>query len=211
MTILSSDGAARDWVRERFGVSRETMLADFAEMVRAEASNQNLVSAATLDQLWLRHIADSAQLLTMLPKPPTADDLWIDIGTGAGFPGVVAAILVPCRVRLVEPRKRRAAFLAESVAALGLHDRVEVAATKIEQQTGKARIISARAVAVLPALLQSAAHLARRDTIWLLPKGVNALEEVAVARKTWHGSFHVEQSLTQPGSLILIATGVARR
>ncbi|MBA4049131.1 MAG: 16S rRNA (guanine(527)-N(7))-methyltransferase RsmG [Sphingomonas sp.] len=203
-----SDAAARAWVRERFGVSRETQLAVLADLVVAEAERQNLVSAATLDAFWHRHILDSAQLLRF------ADDScghWVDIGSGAGFPGLVIAILTDRPVTLVEPRRRRADFLALAVQQLGLAERVVVEVCRVEQVAGVAAVISARAVASLPKLLGAAAHLSTAKTRWLLPKGRSAREEVAAAQRSWHGMFHVEQSLTDPESLIVIVEKVARR
>lgn len=201
---------ARAWVRDRYGVSRETTLAAFADLVIAESERQNLISRGTMEAMWLRHIVDSAQLLQLLPDdaPPGR---WVDIGTGAGFPGMVIALLTDRPVALVEPRRKRADFLAQAVERLGLGHRVTVEPRRVEQVMGNAAIISARAVAALPELLTSARHIATKKTIWLLPKGINALEEVAAARRTWHGSFHVEPSITQAGSQIIIATGVSPR
>jgi 16S rRNA (guanine527-N7)-methyltransferase len=204
-----TEGEARAWVRDRFGVPRETQLDQLAEIVRAESANQNLIAPSTLGSLWSRHIADSAQLLALLPHP--IDGLWIDIGTGAGFPGLAIACLRDAPILLCEPRKRRAEFLESAAAQLGIAGHTRVAAAKAEALTDRAAIISARAVAPLDALFAAAAHLSDRETVWLLPKGRSAREEVAVARETWQGSFHVEQSLTQPDSLVVVATGVTRR
>ncbi|MBY0521321.1 MAG: 16S rRNA (guanine(527)-N(7))-methyltransferase RsmG [Sphingomonas sp.] len=199
---------ARQWVRERFGVSRETMLAQFVTLVTAEAQHQNLISAATLPHIWRRHIVDSAQLVS-LAGPIRGD--WIDIGSGAGFPGIVAACLIDSSVLLVEPRRKRADFLRDAVTTLGIADRVTVHAAKAEQIVAHAGVISARAVAALPELLAATVHLSTKKTRWILPKGKSAREEVAAAQRTWHGVFHVEQSLTDPDSLIILAEKVARR
>jgi 16S rRNA (guanine527-N7)-methyltransferase len=205
-----TEDEARAWVRDTFGVPRETDVAAFADLVIAENDRQNLISKASLGEMWTRHIVDSAQLLTALP-PDTPPGLWVDIGTGAGFPGVIVALLSDRPVMLVEPRRRRAEFLEMAVATLGLASRVMVRACRVEQIEAQADIISARAVAPLPDLLTIAAPIASRRTVWMLPKGINAREEVEAARRTWHGKFHVEPSLTQSGSLIVIATDVARR
>ena len=203
------DADARQWIVDRFGVSRETLLASLAEIVRIGASQQNLIAPSTLDSLWSRHIMDSAQLLTLSGG---IEGLWLDIGTGAGFPGLVIACLRPAPMLLCEPRKRRAQFLEAAAARLGL-SHVRVVAAKVESLSlpQAASVISARAVSSLTGLLASAEHVSARDTLWLLPKGRGAREEVAEARKTWQGSFHVEQSLTQPDSLIVTARGMARK
>lgn len=199
---------ARQWIAERFGVPRETLLMDFAELVREESRRQNLVSAASLLHIWRRHLVDSAQLIPLAVDTPGH---WIDVGTGAGFPGMVAALLTERPVTLIEPRRGRAAFLSHAVQQLGISDRVDVVTSRAGQFRGLASVISARAVAALPALLDEAAHLSTEKTLWLLPKGPKALEEVEAARATWHGSFHVEHSITEPGSLIITAKDVARR
>lgn len=199
---------ARAWARKHFGVSRETLLTQFVDVVIAESTQQNLISAATLPQIWRRHIVDSAQLVRLAPEGAGA---WFDIGTGAGFPGIVVAILTNGPVTLVEPRRKRADFLRRCIADLDLESRVTVQVARAEQISGEAAVISARAVAALPELLAATVHLSTKKTRWVLPKGKSAREEVASAHATWHGVFHVEQSLTDPDSLIILAEKVARR
>jgi len=203
-----TEDEARNWVRDRFGVPRETLLDRFVTMLRDEATHQNLVSANSLGAVWARHITESAQLIPMAASNPGH---WVDIGTGAGFPGIVIAALTDRDVTLIEPRRKRADFLERVVAALDLEPRVAVQCCRAEQCAMTGAVISARAVAALPALLDSAAHLSTKKSLWLLPKGRSAAEEVAAARQTWHGVFHVEQSITDPHSLIITAKGVARR
>lgn len=199
---------ARRWVRDRFGVSRETLLAAFVANVVDESARQNLISAATLPDVWSRHIVDSAQLVPLVGE---SAEPWIDIGSGAGFPGMVVAILTDRPVTLIEPRRKRAEFLERAAQDLSLAERVTVAACRVESFNGAAAIISARAVAALGDLFAAAIHLSTKKTRWVLPKGKSAREEVAVAARTWHGVFHVEQSLTDPDSLIILAEKVTRR
>ncbi|MGN6375454.1 MAG: 16S rRNA (guanine(527)-N(7))-methyltransferase RsmG [Sphingomonas sp.] len=198
---------ARAWIAERFDVSRGTLLARLVALVRAEADRQNLIAPSTIEAMWSRHIVDSAQLLVLAGERPGA---WLDIGTGAGFPGLVIACLRDGPITFCEPRRKRAEFLQHAAAELGLNA-VTVVAAKVQACTGRYHTISARAVAALPELLDAARHVSSPETIWLLPKGRSAREEVAQARKTWHGSFHVEQSITQPDSLIVVAKGVTPR
>lgn len=204
------EAEARAWVRERFGVSRETQLDCYAELLRAEAQQQNLVAASTLDQFWVRHLVDSAQLL---PLAGENAGVWIDVGSGAGLPGMVAAILGERSVVLVEPRAKRAEFLRATVDALGLASRTTVVGSRIEayRPDRPAAVISARAVAELAALLAAARHCTDSSTIWLLPKGRNAHSEVAAARRAWQGVFHVEPSVTAPDSGIVVAREVRPR
>jgi 16S rRNA (guanine527-N7)-methyltransferase len=186
-------------------VSRETLerLREYEKLLRDEARRQNLVSASTLDHLWDRHILDSAQLVRFEPNLSAS---WIDIGSGAGLPGVVLACLNEGRITLAEPRKLRAAFLDRVVQELGLNAAVKC--TKAENVDEKFDVITGRAVASLPQFLRISRHLSTRKTLWVLPKGRNACSELAEAQQAWQGVFHVEQSVTDPESFIVVGTGV---
>lgn len=201
-----TEDEARGWVRERYGVSRETQLAVFVELLRDEAGKQNLVAPSTFDQIWSRHIVDSAQLLAHVPD----DGVLLDIGSGAGLPGLVVALLRDAPVELVEPRKLRTDFLSRAAEELGITN-VVVLTDKVERTKGPASVILARAVAQLPDLFRIARHRSTSSTVWVLPKGRNAQSEVEEARRKWHGSFHVEPSITAPDSLIVVAKGVRPR
>jgi 16S rRNA (guanine527-N7)-methyltransferase len=203
-----TEDEARAWIRERFGVGGEGAMARFADLVIDESARQNLIAPSTLDTIWSRHIVDSAQLIGLAAE---SEGDWLDIGTGAGFPGLVVAALTTRRTILVEPRKRRVEFLQSAAEALGIADRVSVVASKVESVNEPVAVISARAVSYLGSLFTSAVQCSRRKTLWILPKGRTAREEVAVAEQTWHGVFHVEQSITDPESLIVLAKGVSRR
>src|SRR5205823_5359670 len=122
-------------------VSRETFdrLRMYAQLLKSESRRQNLVSASTLAHLWQRHILDSAQLVRFEPH---ANASWVDVGSGAGLPGLVVACLIKGPITLVEPRRLRAEFLRNAVAALGLRAAVECA--KIERITGKFDVITGR-------------------------------------------------------------------
>ena len=198
---------ARSWIVGRYGVSRETQLQRLVALVREESQSQNLIARSTLDSMWVRHVVDSAQLLALATD---VNGTWIDIGTGAGFPGLVIAILRASPITLVEPRKRRAEFLRNAIQQLDL-GHADVVCAKVEAARANAAILSARAVAPLPAVFGAAAHLSDSRTRWLLPKGRSAMEEVEAARMSWQGTFHVEQSLTQPNSMIVVAQRVSRR
>src|SRR5262249_39140220 len=147
---------------------------------------QNLVSAASLDEVWRRHIADSAQLLCHVPRGTTP---WLDLGTGAGFPGLVVAALRPeCEVVMVESRKRRIGWLQAAVEVLGL-DRAVVAGQRVEDVATRAMgAISARAFAPLDRLLNLSARFSTSATLWLLPKGRSATQELAMLRG-WNHTF----------------------
>jgi 16S rRNA (guanine527-N7)-methyltransferase len=189
-------------------VSRETFerLVRYAGLLTDENARQNLVSASSIADLWDRHILDSAQLVRFAPSRAAS---WIDIGSGAGLPGLVVACLVDGPVTLVEPRRLRAEFLHSAAESLEL--RVRVVPAKAERVDGTFDVISARAVAPLCRLIELSRHLSTGKTTWILPKGRNAESELAEARHAWQGVFHVEQSLTDADSRIIVGTGVKAR
>ena len=186
-------------------VSRETIdrLEQYVAMLKEENRRQNLVSAATLGDVWQRHVLDSAQLLRY---EPAARASWIDIGSGAGLPGLVIACLARGRVTLVEPRRLRADFLHKVSESLGLA--TTVLCCKAERVEGKFDVITARAVASLGKLLEISAHLSTRNTVWALPRGRGALGELAEAKRAWQGDFRVEPSVTDADSYVVVATEV---
>jgi 16S rRNA (guanine527-N7)-methyltransferase len=188
-------------------VSRETLslLEAFVERIRQASTTQNLVSASTLDTIWERHVIDSAQLVRFESQAGVS---WLDIGSGAGLPGIVIAALVEGPMTLVEPRRLRAAFLEETVAALGLADRVSVRCAKVEHALGSFDMIAARAVASLDRLLGMAIHLAHDGTVWALPKGKNAESELAEATRSWQCEARSEISVTDPQARILVLSKV---
>ena len=194
--------------RLRENVSRETLekLDSFASLLVEENQSQNLVAAASIPDLWTRHIVDGAQLLGLAD----GEGSWCDIGSGPGLPGIVIAILGGSPMTLNEPRRLRADFLRRAVAALAL-DRVSVAECKVEKMAGKFDFITARAVAPLDKLFGMACHLAHRETKWVLPKGEKAQSELAEARGSWQGSFRLVPSRTHPASAIVFAEHVQRR
>jgi len=186
-------------------VSRETFekLEAYVALLKEESRRQNLVSASTLDHIWDRHILDSAQLARFEPHPGAS---WLDIGSGAGLPGIVVACLVEGPVTLAEPRRLRAEFLHKVVESLDLN--ASVACAKAERLGGQYEVITGRAVASLARFLEISAHLSTRNTIWALPKGRNAERELAEARRAWQGSFQLERSVTGEDSWIVVGTGV---
>lgn len=197
---------ARALVRDRWNVSRGTMalLDTLVELVVAENNRQNLIAQSTIDLIWPRHILDSVQLLDYAPPLGT----WLDIGTGAGFPGLVIAILREQPTLLVESRRLRSGFLAAVVDQLNLRA-VTVIDQKVESApTELVSVISARALAPLEKIFTLAHRFATEDTIWILPKGRSVQQELAVARESWQGLFHVKHSMTDNDAAIIVAQGV---
>ena len=197
-----------DEAKAALNVPRETMerFDAFAALLREENARQNLVSRASLDHLWERHILDSAQLLRFVPSGART---WLDLGTGAGFPGLVVALLHPARVTMVEARRLRADFLIRAAGLLGTTDKVEIICAKVEALAMQPfDVISARAFAPLDTLLALGARFSTDETLWVLPKGRNAKTELEAAHASWQGDFRLEPSLTDADAQIIVATGV---
>jgi len=187
-------------------VSRETTdrLALFKALVTTENEVQNLVSPASLAEFETRHIDDALQLAD-LGKPGT----WCDVGSGAGIPGIVIAIVTGAPMTLIEPRKLRADFLRRAVAELAID--AEVAEVKAERVPAHFDNITARAVAELSKLFAITENLAQRGTRWILPKGRSAKKELEAAQLSWQGSFTLVPSRTSDEATIIVAEGVRRR
>lgn len=209
--MIRDEAEAHAWLEQlpEWNAEAAERLGLLARMLSAENALQNLVSAASLSEVWRRHIADSAQLLAQVPRETAAP--WLDLGTGAGFPGLVIAALRPeCEVVMVESRARRIEWLEGARIALGL-DRAKIFGARLELvPTRQFRVISARAFAPLPRLLEISARFSTADTLWLLPKGRSARQELAELTG-WAQMFHVEQSLTDPEAGIIAGTMAGRK
>ena len=204
-----NEAEARAWVERSFTVPRETMdrLDAFAALLRHENEQQNLVSKASLDRLWLRHIADSAQLLCFAPSPQAS---WVDLGSGAGFPGLIIAALHKGPVTLVEERRLRAEFLRRAADLLEVE--VEILGVKAERAPARPfDVISARAFAPLPRLLELGTSFSTKNSLWVLPKGRNAVRELEALDPSWQGAFELEPSVTDAEAQIIVARGVHRK
>ena len=189
------------------GVSRETLarLVAYSELLRRWSATINLVGRDTLDDLWRRHFLDSAQLLEFLP-PETASV--VDLGSGAGFPGLVLALLGVPGVALIEADSRKAAFLRE--AARITETRIELHATRIE--TAPAHpfdVVTARACAPLDRLLQLSQGFIGPSTRGLFLKGERVGEELTAVREAWTMTASCHRSRTDPRGVILSLDRIA--
>ena len=168
----------------------------------------NLVSEASLADYWGRHVLDSAQLL---PVAPSARG-WVDIGAGAGFPGLVLAILLNgvagAKVHLVESQAKRCRFLEAAVSALALP--AEVHHVRGEDFTLKADVVTARAVAPLVRLLGFAHPCLAKGGIGLFLKSESVETEIAEARKAWRFTYDVSRSVSDSRGRIVRVEGLAR-
>lgn len=177
----------------------------YVDLLRRWQDVKNLVGPRTLDRVWTRHIADSAQLA---PLAPTARR-WVDIGSGAGFPGLVLAILLrdraDCEVHLVESNSRKCAFLRAVSRETGA--RAQVHAGRIEDilpRLGKADVLTARALAPLADLLGLSKDLLRTGATGLFLKGQDLGAELTDAAKSWNIDYDIVPSVTDPQGRICI-------
>ncbi|MDZ4308475.1 16S rRNA (guanine(527)-N(7))-methyltransferase RsmG [Allopontixanthobacter sp.] len=174
----------------------------FVAMLTAESALQNLVAKPSLEVVWQRHIADSAQLLEYFPRETGR---WLDLGTGAGLPGVIIAIMRPeWPVMLVESRRRRIEWLLRVTGELEL-PYCQVIGKRLEQvETVPVSVISARAFAPLATILDLSARFSTSETVWLLPKGRSAAQELNALDTKQKQLFHVKQSVTDRESGIIV-------
>jgi 16S rRNA (guanine527-N7)-methyltransferase len=191
-----------------FSVPRETIskLARYAELLAHWQKSTNLIAPSTLPALWSRHFADSAQLRDLAPEAR----LSLDLGSGAGFPGLVVAILQAgkpdFRMHLVESNRKKCAFLAEVARETAAP--VDIYAMRIEDfaqspQRLMPDIVSARALAALPRLFELAYPFFGSDTRGLFLKGREAEAEIEEARREWSFDYRLHPSLTSAGSFIV--------
>jgi 16S rRNA (guanine527-N7)-methyltransferase len=193
---------------ELFPVSRETLsrLETYAALLTQWSARINLVGRDTVADLWRRHILDSAQLRPLVPS--TARNL-IDLGSGAGFPGLVLAILGVPGIELVEADSRKSAFLREAARIAAAE--VTIRPSRIQAvPPHPVDVFTARACAPLDRLLDLAEPFLRPDTVCVFPKGERFEAELTLARKHWTMSVSVEQSLSDRRGVILRLQQVVR-
>ncbi len=199
--------------QELTGVSRETLdrLRAYEALLARWTQRINLVGAASLGDIWRRHMLDSAQLMALLPPrtgPATGALRVLDLGSGAGFPGLVLAIMGAGVVDLVEADQRKAVFLRE--AARETDAQVTVHARRVESlDPFPVDVLTARAFAPLPRLLDyaspffKAAEMAGLRPVGLFPKGARAEEELVEARKKWRFTVKKVPSLSHGSAIVL--------
>lgn len=187
-------------------VSRETMnrLEIYQRLLEEWSPRINLVSLASLDDAWGRHFKDSSQLMNISATEQTN---WVDLGSGGGFPGAVIAILsaetVPNRsVTLIESDQRKCAFLRTVLRKTGVAAKVTCGRIEAVEEL-QADIISARALAPLPKLLDLASRHGNEATAYLFMKGRTWKEELIEAKKNWQFTHRVIPSEADPEGVIL--------
>jgi 16S rRNA (guanine527-N7)-methyltransferase len=195
-------------VLDRFGFVTNSIRQDlthFVELLRDWQRVHNLVSRSALDEIWTRHVADSLQLLEHAPEFRE----WIDIGSGAGFPGLIVAIAckdeVDRHVTLVEANLKKAAFLRAAIRETGAN--ASVAAERAEEHgrkmAGRAGVVSARALAPLATILRLAFPYLQGNSVVLLLKGQDFVHEHEIASKSWNYDMVASPSATDSGGRVL--------
>jgi 16S rRNA (guanine527-N7)-methyltransferase len=202
------DPLTAEGFRAATNVSHETLarLECYAAVLRKWQPAINLVGQRTLDDLWRRHMLDSAQL-----APLARGERWLDIGSGAGFPGLVLAILGVGEVHLVESDSRKAAFLGAAIRETGAHAIVH--ATRIESLPADSyHVVTARAVAPLAQLFEWGARFQQpaSGTVFLFPKGQDIDVELTEAAKCWKFTPETVPSRTDPRGAIVLIRGLYR-
>ncbi|HVX37162.1 MAG TPA: 16S rRNA (guanine(527)-N(7))-methyltransferase RsmG [Hyphomicrobium sp.] len=193
-----------------FGISRETLdrLTTYAQLLGRWQKTINLVAPSTMGDIWHRHFADSAQLWRFRPENART---WLDIGSGAGFPGLVLAILGAERQAthhiLVESDARKAAFLREVVRTTGIT--VDILCMRIENSETRANVktvdcLTARALAPLPRLLEIAAPYFTSSTLGLFLKGRDVVAEIEQAARGWQFDYELKPSITDEDARVVL-------
>jgi 16S rRNA (guanine527-N7)-methyltransferase len=194
-------------------VSRETAarLDRFVALLLKWQRTTHLISPSTVQTLWTRHIADSLQLIDLAREA----HVWADMGSGAGFPGLVLACAFRepgKRVHLIESNIRKAAFLREAVAATESPAVVHAVRMQkfVESVDGKIDVVTARAVSPLDPLLRECAPLLRAGTLGLFPKGQDVASELTAASRYWRITAELVPSRTDSRGRIVVVRGLER-
>jgi 16S rRNA (guanine527-N7)-methyltransferase len=196
-------------------VSRETAakLDLFVDVLLSFSRHTNLIARSSVPNLWLRHISDSLQLLALAPDAKR----WVDLGSGAGFPGIVIACVLAGRegaaVHLVESIGKKAAFLREAVEHLKIPAVVHAVRIEdfVKNFSEKPDVVCARALAPLDRLLSLADPLLKTGVQGLFPKGQDVGAELTEASKYWKIDAELVPSQTSPQSRIVVVRGLHRR
>ncbi len=195
------------------GVSRETVdrLRVYEMLLRKWQRTINLVGPSTLSDPWRRHFLDSAQLYALAPQGARC---WVDVGSGAGFPGLVLALLGARQVHLVESDARKAAFLREvaraTEAPVLVHTSRSEAVSRETVGGADADVIMARAVAPPAALFEITAGVRGPATVYLLLMGREYTGPLTEARNAWKMELDEFPSQSDPSSRVLRIQGVSR-
>lgn len=198
---------------QKYNVSRETFdrLKAYEASLHEWQQKFNLVSNASLENAWERHFLDSVQLYNLIPE--NAKTL-VDFGSGAGFPGMVLAIMAfektpYLKVSLIESITKKTVYLNEVKNITGIN--VEIINNRVENiKTNPVDVITSRAMCSLTELMTYTQKFAGPKTVCIFPKGKKYLEEVAEAHKQWQFSYQVVPSEQSEEGVILVITKISK-
>lgn len=213
-SVDKADNPDREHAFRLTPVSRETeqrLAVLVTELARWQQA-KNLISGATLDEVWTRHVADSLQLLDHASQARR----WLDLGSGGGFPGLVLGIQLAelgGHIDLVESNARKCAFLRHAARLTGASVTVHNARIEdvVDGFAGKVEAVTARALAPLPLLLDWCKELLRTGVTGVFPKGQHLEAELTAAAKYWKIQATTFPSLTDSAAAILVISGAEKR
>lgn len=189
-----------------FSQEKVVLLEKYVDLLKKYQTKFNLIGKSTISNIWERHIIDSAQIYKLLPKEKNNSFL-IDVGTGAGFPGLILAIMGRKDVCLCEKSFRKAAFLKEVKDICNI--KTSVINKRIEDIRKKnCGVIVSRAFSPLMKLVMSTMHLISKDTVLILHKGKRHKEEIEEAKKKFSFTFNLYDSITNQEARILRITNI---
>ena len=202
-----NDEEVKRFLIDQLNVSHETFLKleSFVTFLMQWNKMHNLVSQGAVNELWYRHLLDSAQLITFV----SSTEQVVDFGSGAGFPGMILAILGR-RVLLIERNKKKVAFLTEIARRLSLDVVIKnksIEETKIENVD----IITARGVAKIDLILAMTKHFASANTRYLLQKGKEWRGELDAAAVKWNFIEKIDSSVTSEEGKLVTLTKVSKK
>ena len=209
---IKEQAADRERALAMTTVSRETVekLDVYVGLLNTWQATTNLIAPSTIASIWTRHIVDSLQLLPLAPDAK----IWVDLGSGGGFPGIVIACTLnsPATVHLVESNAKKAAFLREAARVTGSSAKIHNLRIEdfIKQFQGPADVVTARALAPLPELLGFAAPFLKMGAQALLLKGQDVEGELTQAAKYWKIEADLKPSKTDPKGRIMVVRSLER-
>lgn len=187
-------------------VSRET-LETYVALLLKWNQKINLIGPSTESEIWERHIEDSLQIVPLIPKDAKSI---VDLGSGAGLPGLVVATQIQSPITLIERDQRKCAFLAEAIRICGF-DHVTLSNSDASNSQVKYDVIMARALASIDILLGLAESMIMENSICFFPKGKTYANEIVEAEVTWNFTYQITQSRTQNDAVILAISNIKRK
>ena len=178
----------------------------YQELLYKWQKKVNLIGPSTIEYILTRHVLDGIQLLPFVPRGTI-----LDVGSGAGIPGIILAIFLDQKITLCERITKKTSFLKEATRKLNLSDHCIVLNKDIRELKEKFDVITARAVTSLSNFFDLVEYNIKEETLFILPKGKEYLSEINIAKKYWNFELVVHSSILESGSKILLFKKVSRK